>query len=326
MTRLMLAAAVTAAALTAPARAADVDALIPAEAEQVVNINIRQLMDSDLFKKYMRGQIDQALKGNDAKKMLDRLGLDPLKDLDLIHGGLWGEDAQSMNGLFVIRGKFDPKKVFDVVEEEAKKNGDKISIVKEGDYTLVKVTVDNRPDPIYASVADEKTIVIGTSKKITTDAMKLAGDKSTKSGVKKELTALVGKMDAKASMYVCGVSSGKVGDIPPNPLFDNPEKLKKQLEKLGDVSMTLRVTTDVAFEVVMGMKDTDAADDFGGTVDELLNKIKVFIPLAAMQNANLKPVTNDLSKSLKSSVKEKNVVISAKLTGEAIAKAAGSDD
>jgi hypothetical protein len=325
LTRALLAAAAVGLSAGA-ARAADIQAVLPADTEQIVNINVRQILDSELIKKYALGNLKQALEGNEAQKTLKQLGLDPLKDIERVTGGLWGENAQEMKALFVVSGKFDPKKLFEAAEEAAKKDGDKVAIVKDGDYTLVKATVKNRPDPVYLSVADESTVVIGTEKKLVTDAMKASGEKSGKPAIKKELAELFAKMDPKASVYACGVASGKVGDIPPNPLFDDPAKLKKQLEKLANSTLTVRVSTDIAVEVVMGMKDKDAADDFGGTVDELLNKIKVFIPLAAMQNANLKPVTNELTKTLKSSVKEQNIVISAKVTGEAIGKAAGSDD
>ena len=46
----------------------------------------------------------------------------------------------------------------------------------------------------------------------------------------------------------------------------------------------------------------------------------------AMQSPQAKPVVNDISKSLKSKVDKNKVVITAKLSGDAIGKAAGSDD
>jgi len=325
--RCVLAAAVVASGLwAAPARAADVEPLLPADTEQVIQVNVRQILDSDLVKKFALAQIKQALEGNDAQKMIKELGLDPLKDIDKLSGGLWGDDPQNMKGVFILRGKFDLEKLFAAAQKAAEKNGDKIGIVSDGDYKLVKVTVENRPDPIYVSGVDAKTIVVGTDKGLVITAMKSADKKDTKPTLKKGLAELVEKMDPKASLFICGVSSGKVGDIPPNPLFDNPEKLKKQLEKLETTAMTLRVTGDITLDITMGMKDTDAADDFGTTVDDLLNKAKAFLPFIAMQKQELKPVVNDLSKTLKSKVDKKTVVITAKLSGDAIGKAAGADD
>jgi hypothetical protein len=323
--RTVLAAAVVAAGFAAaPARAADVDALLPADTEQVFRVNMRQILESDLIKKYALAQIKQALEGNEAQKMLQELGMDPLKDIDTLTGGVWGDNPQEMKGLFVVRGKFDLEKLMTAAKAQAEKNGDKVAIVKEGSYTLIKVTVDNRPDPFYVSGLDEKTVVGGTDKKLVIDALK--ADPKAKPAVKKELAELVAKMDEKASMFICGLSNGKVGDIPPNPLFDNPEKLKKQLEKMEALSMTVKVTGDVTLDINMAMKDGDAADDFGTSVDELLGKAKAFLPFLAMQNPNMKPIVTEISKTLKSKVDKKAVSVTAKLSGDAISKAAGADD
>lgn len=323
--RKMLAAATIGLGLSASARAADVEKLIPAEAESYMQINLKQIIDSDLFKKYALANLKQALEGNEAQKTLKSLGLDPLKDVDSITAGFWGDNPQEMKALVVVRGTFDPEKLFEAAEAAAKKDGDKVSIVKEGDYTLVKVTGGNRPEPFFASVADKKTLIGGTEKKLVVNAMK-ASEGGGKSALKKELAELVSKMDSKASMFAVGVSSGKVGDIPQIPGIDDPEKLKKQLEKLESSSMTLKVTGDVALEIMMSMKDADAATDFGATVDDLLGKAKALLPLLGGQAPQMKPIITDVTKSLKSKVEKKDIVIGVKLTGGAIGKAAGSDD
>ena len=324
--RNLLAAAAIGVGLTAtPIRAAEVEKLIPAEAESYFQINLKQIIESDLFKKYALANLKQAMEGNEAQQTLKALGLDPLKDVDSITGGFWGDNPQEMKALLVIRGKFDPAKLFEAAEAAAKKDGDKVAIVKDGDYTLVKITGGNRPEPFFASVVNETTLVGGTDKKIVTTAMKASDDKS-KSGLKKELTQLIEKMDGKASMFGVGVSSGKVGDIPAIPGIDDPEKLKKQLEKLESSSMTLKVTGDVALEIQMSMKDGAAADDFGATVDDLLGKAKALLPLIGGQAPQMKPIITDVTKSLKSKVDKKEIVISVRLTGGSIGKAAGSDD
>ncbi|MGL4424311.1 MAG: hypothetical protein ACRCZF_26890 [Gemmataceae bacterium] len=326
ISRFVLTAAVAVSAAIAPVQAADVDKLLPAETEQVVHINVKQVLESDLIKKYALKQIEQALKGNEAQKALQELGMDPLKDIDTIDGGLWGKSPEDMKGVFTVKGKFDLEKLMTAAKKQAEKDGDKVAIVKEGSYTLIKVTMDNRPDPIYMTGLNDKTILVATDKPLAIAALKISDDTTAKPVIKKELATLVGKMDSKASMFFCGISDGKVGDIPPNPLFDNPEKLKKQLEKMESTAFVMKVTGDVTLEVSMGMKDGDAADDFGSTVDELLNKAKAFLPFLTMQNANLKPVVGDLSKSLKSTVKDKMITIVAKVSGDSISKAVGSDD
>jgi uncharacterized protein YdbL (DUF1318 family) len=327
MFRRLLAGAVLAAGLAAPVRAAEVDPLLPAETESILFVNVRQVLESELIKKYALGQIKQALEGNDAKKMLEKLGLDPLKDVDRVTAGSWGKDKDDMNAVFVVRGKFDPAKLFKAAQEEAKNNGDKIAIVEDGKYKLVKFTVDDSPKPIFAAVADEKTIVAATDKKLVTDT--LAGaEKGAKPQLKKELAALLLKQDEKASLFAVGLTEGKTEgvQIPPGLPGVDPAKLQKQLENLKTFAMTVRLTQDVNLEVAMGMKDTDAADDFGMTLADLITTVKGFLPVVAGQNANAKPLIEEINKTLKSKVKEKDVTVSLSLSADAIGKATGGAD
>src|SRR5262245_42187139 len=110
MFRRLLVGAVLAAGLAAPARAAEVDPLLPAETESVLVVNVRQVLESELIKKYALGQIKQSLEGNDAQETLKKLGLDPLKDVDRLTVGSWGKDKDDVNVVAVVRGKFDPVK------------------------------------------------------------------------------------------------------------------------------------------------------------------------------------------------------------------------
>jgi len=323
--RTLFLAAVVAGLGINPARSADVDPLWPADSQQVMKLNIRQILESDIIKKYALAQIKQAMEGKDAQKMMKDLGLDPLKDIDTLSGGLWGDDPKDMHGLVILRGKFDPAKLFEAIDKAIQKDGDKISIVKEGDTKLVKIVADNIPEPLYATMADDKTILVASDKKIVMAGVK-AADTKAKSAIKADLVELVKAMDDKASMFFCGLSSGKVGEIPPNPIFDDVEKLKKQLESMQSSSMTLRVTGDVSMELMMSMKSTDSADDFGTTVKELLDKARVFLPIIAMQAPQAKAIVDDLKKNLGSKVDGKNIKMNVKISGDAIGKAVGAEE
>lgn len=324
LSRLVYGAALLAAA-TAPVRAAEVDPLLPAETEGVVFVNVRQILDSDLIKKYALGQIKQALEGNDAQKALKEIGLDPLKDVDRVSMGVWGKQ-EDMNGVFVIRGKFDPAKLFEAADKASKAKGDQISIVTEGKYKLVKVTPKEgsaNQKPVYLSVADEKTLVAATDPKLAVSTVE-AAEKRAKPALKKDLAALVLNQDEKASLFVCGLVDGKVNELPPGFNIPNidPKQLQEQLANLKNVALTVRLTDAVGLEIAAGMKDADAATAFGGTAAKLVDTAKVFLPFAGAQQPQAKPVIDDLVNTLKSSVKDTSVVISLKLTADAIAKAA----
>jgi hypothetical protein len=333
MTCRVLAAAAVACGLATAAPAADVNPLLPAETDSIVFVNFRQIIDSPLVKKFALEQMKQALQGADAQKVMTDLGLDPLKDVDELTGGFWGEDAQTMKGLFVVSGKFDPAKLFTAADAESKKNADKISIVTEGKYKFVKLTNDNASGPaaalkeLYVAVPNEKTILASTDKELLAKTMGRVESNDTKPAIKKPLGALVTKMDSKASFFLCGLSDPKkIGDIPPNPLFDDPAKLKKQLEKMENMAMTVRIGEDIGLEAAIGMKDSDAADEFSNTIDELFGKVRAFLPLIAGQQPAMKPLIGDLTKNLKCKAKDKEVQITLTISGKSIAAATGAGD
>jgi hypothetical protein len=324
MFRRLLAGAVLAASVAAPLRAAEVDPVLPAETESVVYVNVRQILDSELVKKYARAQIEQFLKGQEAQQTLKKLGLDPLKDINQVTVGSWGKGPEDMQAVFDVRGKFDPEKLFKAAQEEAKTKGDEIAIVEEGKYKLIKMTPKNEKKTFYVAVANEKTIVGATQKKLAVNAIE-ATEKAGKSQLKKELAELVQKQDEKASLYAVGVVAGRIEgvQIPQGLPGVDPMKLSKQLEKMQTVALTLRLTNDVNLNAVMGMKSTDAADDFGESVKQLLGTVKQFLPLLAGQQPQAKPLVDEITKTLKSTVKGKDVQVSLKLTADAIGKAAG---
>lgn len=328
MKRWLCMLAVATFAVAAPVRAADVDVIWPAESQQVFRFNVRQILDSELIKKYALGQIKQAMEGRDAKEMLEDLGIDPLKDIDTISGGIWNNDPNNpmdTHGVIALRGKFNGTKLFEQAEKAAQRDGDRVSIVNEGDTKLVKVVVDNLPEPIYATMADENTIVAASDKKLVMAAVK-AVDTKTKASLKPELAELIKVMDDKASMFYVSVSNGQVGDIPPNPIFEDTEKLKKQLEQLESTAMTLRVTGDVTMEMGMAMKTKEDAEDFNSTLEEMFGKVKAFLPFITMNAPQAKPIVDDLKNGMKTTLDGKTIKMKIKISGDSIGLAVGADD
>jgi hypothetical protein len=327
--RLFLAATLTAGlTMSAPARAAEIDTLLPSETESVIFVNVKQILASDIVKKYALGQLKQMIESNDdAQKMLKDLGIDPMKDIDRVTAGTWGKDKDDMNVVAIVRGKFDLTKLMAAAEKEAKTNGDKLAVIVEGKYKLIKFTNERSPKPFYASAADDATIVAGTDKKFVINALAAAAEK-TKPSVKKELAQLLLKMDEKASMYTCGTVDGTKVELPPNmniPGVDGA-KLAKQLEKMTNLSFTVRITDEFIMDGTVGMKDGDAADDFGDTLNQLIGTVKGFLPLVSMQQPKFKPLADEVGKSLKSKVKDKEVTLMLKISADSIDKAAGGGD
>jgi hypothetical protein len=318
LTRLGLAAAFAIALASPAARAAEPDRLLPADADTVTYVNVKQLVGSEVIKKYALEQIKQALAGQEARKLLEEIGVDPLKDVDAVWVGSSGKTQDDTKALIVVHGKFDPEKLYKAAEAATKKDGDKFSMIKDGNTTMFKFQPD-QGNPVYGTVVDETTVVAGTDKKIIVAALKQAEDKK-KAPIKGELAELVRKMDEKSSMYAVSIVKGKLDAVKlPQQLPIDLSGFEKALPKTDTVSVVVKVTADINLEVNFGMKDEDAAADMGAAMAKIIDGIKGLVPLVTMADPKLKPLA-EVVKTLKSDVKSRNVVVTGKITGDNIGK------
>jgi len=311
-----LGVALTMALVAGPSvRASEPDKLLPADCDSVISINIRQIIESDIVKKYALEQMKQALQGNDARKFLGDLGLDPLKDIERVVVGGTGKDQTDMKYLVIVHGKFDPEKLYKAAQAQTQKEPDRFSLVRDGQDKMFKFQPDDG-NPIYGTVIDEGTIVMANDKKGVSAALaaSLSGKKAV---INRDLATLIAKQDDKASLWMAMVLKGKLDNVKlPNGPGVNPA-LKDHLAKLDTATVVIRVNTDVTLDVGFIMPDAEAAAGMGASVDEILQQVKGFAPFLAASDPKLKPLV-DVVKTLKSEVKDKSVLISARLTGVAI--------
>src|SRR5687767_10960309 len=101
--RLGLGAALAVVLAASPTtRAAEPDKLLPADADTVMVVNVKQIIGSEIIKKYALEQMKQALQGGEAQKFFGELGLDPLKDVDKIVVGASGKDQADAKALIIV--------------------------------------------------------------------------------------------------------------------------------------------------------------------------------------------------------------------------------
>lgn len=317
LSRLTL-AAVFAITVTAPrARAVEPDKLLPADSDTVYFVNVKQILESDVFKKYALEQLKQTLAGEEAKKFWEELGVDPLKDVSKVWAGSSGMKQSDLKVLVILHGKFDPAKLTKTAEDLTKKESDKFSKIKDGTTTMFKFQPE-QGNPFYGTVVDETTVIGGTDKKLVAAALKQAADQN-KAPISAELTALVKKMDEKVSVFAGSVVKGKFDNLkfPPQLPID-VGNLEETLPKTDTVSISVKVSGDINLEVVIGMKDDAAAGDMGKSLGKLIDNVKALAPLFATE-PKTKPLV-DVVKTIKTDVKKKDVIITGKMTNDNIDK------
>jgi hypothetical protein len=323
LSRLGLAVAITGLLAAQTARAGEPDKLIPADADTITFINVKQLSASDVIKKYALEQLKQALAGEERTKLIEAMGIDALKDVETMWMTTSGKDMEDQKALVILHGDFNKEKIHRAFATAVRKEGDVYSTVKDGGTTLYKFQPEEG-NPTYAVVIDEKTVVIGTDKKITTAAVEQAKD-GKKSKVKAELAALIKPMDSKATIYAVSLVKDKFANVKlPAQDFIDLSGLEKALPNTDTLSIVIKVTEDIQLEVVFGMKDAESAEDMNKAMADLIQTIKGLVPLLAAADAKAKPLV-DVVKTLKATVKDKNVTLSAKITGEIIGKLLNPD-
>jgi len=325
--RLVLGSALVVGLSAMTGRAAEPDRLLPASSDSVLQVNVRQILDADITKKYALEQLKQLLEGNDAKKILTELGLNPLKDIDQVVMGSSGANKDDMKLLIIVHGKFNVDKVTRAAEAQTKRDPDKLSKVVEGNTTMYKTTIDNLDKDLYASILDENTIVVASEKKMVITAAK-TNSGNEPANIKGELASLIRKIDGKASIYAASIVKGKLDEVKipgGGQLPIDLSAFQELLPKIETLSFVVQVKSDVSIEITVGMKNDTAANDFQTAFDEFMKQVKPLIQIAGAAEPRAKPVI-DIIGTIKSSTKNKDVVIVGKVTGANIGKMVNPDD
>jgi len=313
-TKWVLAVAMLAGTLST-GRAADLEKFLPKETDVVISVNVRQLLDSALVKKNALDLIKTALATNkEAQQAIEALGLDPLTDFNRISIAMGLEDVSNPKAVVLIDGKFDVKKIDGVMDMLIKKEPKQFALDKVGGKTVYKITTPDQPTPMYAAALDASTMVFVTSKDMMTGAFEAAAGNG-KTVAKKEVLDLWSKMDSKSSLAIVAQTKGRLDAIPlPDPA------MKKIIEQVVSITAELKVEKDVNVELSIGTATADEAKQMRELVAGGLELAKVQVKVAVAQQAEMKPLV-DLVNTMTAVQKDKSVVITGKVSGEALEKA-----
>lgn len=305
------------------ARSAEPEKLLPLDTDTVVAVNLKQLLGSEFGKSYIVDNLKKDLEKNGMSKILQDIGLDPMKDLEKITIAMIDmkfKPNAEQDMVIIARGAFDAEKIFKVAEAESRNNPDKFSMIKDGDTIMFKYQPEGERPATYATVIDEKTIVAASDKKFITAAIKTA-DSGKPAPVKKELAELIKKADDKASIFIASFVSGKLGDLNiPNqagPL--NFESMGKAIPQTESALITVRIGADVALDVLVAMKDEESANDMRNALIDMLDQLKPLADFASKLDPQAKALP-ELLASVKVTSKNKDMTLTFKAPGSELGK------
>jgi hypothetical protein len=297
------------------ANAAEVNKYLPDDTGAVVTINVRAALDSPLVKKYAMDHIKQALKDNEeAQKVLNSLGLDPLKDID--QAVIAGSDIGESKALVIVTGRFDPDKIKAKAVETAKNQPDALKLHAAGGYSLYEVKMPDQPQPVFAAVADKNTIVASPSRDFVIDALDKGTGKKKGQLKSKEVTSLLERIDGKQSLWIAVGGSTLEKSIP--PVTD--ESVKELLKKVSAISGGVTTTEDVKAQFVVSAKDAQGAKELDQLINDGVNQGLGLLALLVSNQKELAPLL-DVVKSIKIATKDNAVTITGTVPGDLIEKA-----
>ena len=120
-------------------------------------------------------QLKQVLDGQDAKKLLTEIGLDPLKDIDRVVVGANVKGRTDTKFLMIVHGDFfDPDRLYTAAERQSKVDADRFAMIKDGDAVVFKYTPENGENLIYGTVVNDKTVIAASDRKMIANALKAA--------------------------------------------------------------------------------------------------------------------------------------------------------
>lgn len=294
------------AVLAGTAQAADSDKLLPSDTTGVITINVRQLLDSALFKKLDdKLSIRDALKKNaELKQVLDAINLDPTKDLDKVVLAATGGGKQD-EALVLMLGKFDRSKIEKAASDAAKDDKNKLKIIKEGNYSLYEM-VNKDGQTIFGAVVNESTLALAPRKDFVVDVLdRNAGKKTTT--LKKDVAELIAKADTKQSISVVGLTSGLAGQA-----ADFADKIKT-------VTGGINVTDEVKVSFDLAAKNDDGAKEIAKQIDENIVNAKQLVGILAAQQKQWAPLIDVLG-TVKIETKGSNIGLKGEVSKDIIDK------
>lgn len=277
-------AIVLAVVLSAPlGRAAEVDPYLPEDTESVLNLNVRQILDSELIKKFnLRTMAQEALRGNDqVQDILKDLGFDPFKDLDRVVVAAPG-GTEKDRGLVIVHGRFDVAKFKAKGEEVAKDQSDHLKIHKilGGKHLLYEVNHPDFDDPLFVALAGRDTLLASFGKDYVVDALRKIGKNEKPVLKNKTFQTLLEKLDAKQSLSLAVVKTPGIQKA----VKEVPGDIQAMIEKIQALGGGLTISDEVKLELVASTKIAKDAEELRKSVQAGLDAIQVAATLLTQSN------------------------------------------
>jgi hypothetical protein len=296
--------------------------LLPSNTELVFSVNIKQILESEVVKaqKEVVNQLKAALQnqipGEDqAQKYLERMGLDPFRDLTAItvaHPGTKDPDAL----FIIIEGTFNPAKFAQAAEDAAKDNGDILRISRMGNVKVYEVTPPGEKR-FFVSLLEDKAVVISPNQDTFNEVLGRAVGTKT-GGLKTEIRDLLKTTNDKQSLSFV-VTGGALARQAENAKIPNSEMVGPVLQAIEGISAAVTVSKNINFQLGIGSKDDATAKKLVASGNAGLLGLRIFVASKAKENEQFNPLV-DVMNSLRVTASGNNTVLTGEVSYENLEK------
>src|SRR5437868_13847798 len=239
-----------------PVRAAEasVEKLFPDDTQAVLTVNVRQILDSAVVKKFVLPDVEAKL-NTEVGKVVRLLGLNPVKEISAVTFATPG-GSDSAKWIGVVSGEFDPARIQSAVDQFAKGRPDAVAVHQQGNVRIYEdlSSKDGQTNwPRYFALLDRHTLVASPNKDYVTAAVGRAAGKQA-SKLDPGLQTLVEKQDPKQSLWLAAVASKEMRQ----QLAKNGGA-KDFADKIQSLSGGLTLTDDIRLNVRVQTSDPNAA-------------------------------------------------------------------
>ena len=206
--------------------------IIPEDAQWVLHIDIEKFTSTKLFELLMEKEGVKAFKGKD--KMIEKLGIDPLKDLTGIT--LFGSGQAEKNAVVSITGNLDKDHLISLVKQ-AKDNKE----IKHGKHTIFQWENNQ-----FGTFVNDNMLIIGRAEDMVRNALDVIAGKQ-KNIKKTKLMSYLEEVPRGAIIQaVVDDISSVAGKNKPMILQKTGMAFFMAMEKNESLNLKLKMTTDTA--------------------------------------------------------------------------------
>jgi hypothetical protein len=313
--------------LAGTASAADVDPYLPNDAEAVLTVNVRQILDAPLIKKHALESVQKLLESGGLKDLQD-LDLDLQKDIDRVVLANSGSEADRL--LLIAHGRFEVAKFEAKAAELAKAQPKlwKITTVPDGAGGQYKVLESSRwfdlsgrrpgvkEKPSYVALLDKRVLVVSPAKDLVIDALDKSRGRKQTALKNKELNGLLEKADHKQSVWIAALPRVFAKALP----GDDDSSIKDELEKVDAITGGITIDEDLKLEIGLAVKDADTARELTTEINDGINIMLTLVAVMAREKKELEPALDAL-KTIKATAKDNAIILKGAISAEMIDKA-----